>query len=304
MSFIKVVIFLIIIGGIAMYFLSHQAEFFQFSPQEKITDSVKEYTAPSLQPASSPSTYSPSDSTTISSPSYEIPDYLIPSNYTRDQLSPYFQKINISSVTASSFYSIYPTQLRIYSNLSKDEKVNITGWKIKSNKGEFNIPQAVNVYEPSGLITPSDIIISGNSSILILEGKSPIKKSFRLNKCIGYLANTYDFNPSLPQNCPSISRSEIVHLSGQCQSYINSLWGCKVPEISFYNSLPGTDEGNACRAFLSTINHGSCFQKYHLDSDFLLNEWRLWVDRIKLDSQHDRLLIFDEKGLLVDEYIY
>jgi hypothetical protein len=270
------------------------------------------YVAPSA-PASAPApTYQPpviSPEIPIIIPT--IPDYLIPSGYSREQLSPYFQKIRISSAYASSFYGSYPSEIRLYSSLpvrqaglSKEEKVNITGWRIKSNRGEIIIPQAVNIYEPSGFAPQEDIIISGSSVINIYSGKSPINRNFRLNKCVGYLENTYNFNPALPQNCPSIPRSEIAYLSGQCQSYILSLWGCKAPDVSFYNSLPGTDEGNACRAFLNTINHNSCFQKHRLDSDFLSNEWRIWINQNILDSQHDRVRLFDKQGLLVDEYIY
>lgn len=281
--------------------MSNQPEIFQGVPREKILSPVPKYIAPSA-PAR---TYQPpviSPEIPIIIPT--IPDYLIPSGYSREQLSPYFEKVKISSAYASSFYSGYSSEIRLYSYLPKEEKINITGWKIKSNKGEFNIPQAVNIYEPSGLAPEADIIMSGNSSASIYSGKSPINKNFRLNKCIGYLENTYNFNPALSQNCPSIPRSEIAYLSGECQSYILSLWGCKVPDISFYNSFPGTDAGNACRAFLSTINHNSCFQKHRLDSDFLSNEWRIWINQNILDSQHDRVRIFDKQGLLVNEYIY
>ncbi|MDP3015028.1 MAG: hypothetical protein Q8N28_01275 [bacterium] len=140
--------------------------------------------------------------------------------------------------------------------------------------------------------------------INIYSNKSPFNRNLRLNKCIGYLEENYDFNSALPQNCPSIPRSEFAHLSGQCQSYILSLWGCKLPDVSFYNFLPGTDEGNACRQFLNTISHGSCYRKHRYDLDFLSNEWRVWIDYDILDKYHDRLRLLDKNGLLVDEYIY
>jgi hypothetical protein len=188
--------------------------------------------------------------------------------------------------------------------LSKGEVINITGWRLRSNKGEIIIPQAVNIYEPSGFAPQEDIVLSTNSNVNIYSNQSPISRNLRINKCIGYLENTVDFNPPLPQNCPSISRSGIAYLSGQCQSYIFSLGGCKLPEVSFYNSLPGTDEGNACRQFLSTINHSTCFQKHRFDSDFLSNEWWVWANQNILDPQHDRLRFFDKQGLLADEYVY
>lgn len=258
--------------------------------------------APSYPSSPSYSPIFPTESIPTISGEPTIPDNLIPSGFTREQLSPYFKKVKISSAYASS-WSAAPSQISLISSL-KGETINITGWKIKSNRREIIIPQAVDIYEPSGFWPQEDVVVSENSSVNIYSNKSPLNRNLRLNKCTGYLEESYDFNPSLPQNCPSIPRSEIIYLSGECQSYILSLWGCKLPEVSFYNTLLGSDEGNACRQFLNTISHGSCFQKHRYDSDFLSNERRIWIDQNILDSQHDRLWLLDKNGLLVDEYIY
>lgn len=313
-NFIKVVLFLIVVVGIGIYFFSHPPQIFQGGPQEKVfpTNSNSgflgfQYSAP-LAPITP--NYINSPTTVISSQSTQIPDYLIPSGYTRLQLSPYFQKVKISSAYAS-YYSNYPSQFQLYAYLPAGEKIDITGWNIKTNHGGFIIPQAVNIYAPLGFYGPSpeeNIIISGNANINIYSNRSPVNVNFRLNKCTGYLANNYSFNPSLPQICPTTSRSEISYLSGQCQSYIFSLGSCKEPNIAIYNSFPGNDEGNACRQFLSTINQITCFQKYHGDADFLSNEWRIWINWTGLnnilDSQHDAVRLLDKNGLLVDQYIY
>ncbi len=303
-NFIKVIFFLVIISGIGIYLLSNQPEIFQGSPGEKILPPVAKYVAPSAPPSVSPqSVISPE--TPIIIPT--IPDYLIPSGFSRGQLSPYFEKMRISAQNYS-FYTYNPSEFKIYSNLSDDEKVNVTGWRIKTNHGEIIIPQAINVYEPSGLTSPQDIVLSTNNYVNIYLSINPINKNFRLNKCMGYLQNTYIFNPSLPQNCPSLSPSDISYLSGKCQSYIRSLWGCMVPNEdsdSFYASVGGSSrEEVECRAFLDTINQNGCFQKHRWDDDFLSNEWRVWVRQHILDSQHDRVLFFDKQGLLVDEYAY
>jgi len=303
-NFIKIIFFLVIIAGIGIYLLSNQPEIFQGSPGEKILAPAAKYVAPSAPPSvSPPSVISPE--TPIIIPT--IPDYLIPSGFTRSQLSPYFEKMRISAQNYS-FYTYNPSEFKIYSNLSDDEKVNVTGWRIKTNHGEIIIPQAINVYESSGLIPPQDIVLSANNYVNIYLSVNPINKNFRLNKCIGYLQNTYVFIPTLPQDCPSPSRSDISYLSGECQSYILSLWGCMVPDEdsdSFYVSVGGSSrEEVECRAFLDTINQNGCFQKHRWDDDFLSNEWRLWVRQHILDSQHDRVQLFDKQGLLVDEYIY
>ena len=320
LNFIKVILFLIVVVGTGVYFFIQSPEIFKIPSfkGENILDKIfpksfapkTSFYAPSYPPSPSPSysysySYSPTSLTEFAltiSGEQTIPDYLIPSGLTREQLSPYFKKVKISSAYTSS-WSTAPSQINLFSSL-KGETINITGWKIKSNRREIIIPQAVNIYEPSGFSPQEDIIVSENNSINIYSNKSSLNRNLRLNKCIGYLEENYDFNPSLPQNCPSIPRSEITYLSGECQSYILSLWGCKLPEVSFYNTLLGSDEGNACRAFLNTISHGSCFQKYRYGFDFLSNEWRIWIDQDILDPQHDRIRLFDKNGLLVDEYIY
>jgi len=297
-NFIKIIFFLIVVGGIAIYFFSQSPKIFQGTPQEKVSAPSQTFVSPSPVAGG----FSPSfPSTPV------IPDYSIPSGFTRQQLSPYFGKINISA-QSNSFCNYCPAEFRVYSSLSSDEKVDVTGWRIMTNSGEITIPQAINVYEPSGSSPQGDIVLSASNYVTIYLSISPISKNFRLNKCIGYLQNDYVFNPALPQNCPSPSRSEISYLSGKCQSYILSLRGCKVPEKdegSFYYSIGGSSrEEVECRAFLDTINQNSCFQKHRFDKDFLSNEWRLWIRQHILDSQHDRVLLFDKNGLLVDEYTY
>lgn len=296
-NFIKIIFFLIVVGGIAIYFFSQSPKIFQGTPQEKVSAPSQTYVSPYFPPSSPPS-----------SPILQaIPDYLTPSGFSQRQLSPYFGKIRISA-QYNSFYTYNPSEFKIYAGLSSNEKVNVTGWRIKTNYGEIVIPQAVNVYEPSGLAPQEDIVLSANNYVTIYIGNSPINRNFRLNKCIGYLQNDFVFFPLLPQNCPTPSRSDISYLSGKCQTYVLSLWGCKVPEKtseSFYASIGGSsiDEVN-CRAFLDTINQNGCFKKHRWDDDFLSSEWRVWIRQYILDSQHDRVLLFDKNGLLVDEYTY
>ena len=300
-SFIKITFFLLIVVGGAIWFLSGGTALFNSSPAEKISVSPPVKTQNNSVPAViSNSSANSGQSAQIQ----EIPDNSIPAGYTRAQLSPYFQKIRISSAYSSSF-SGYPSQIQLYSSLPKDISVNITGWKIKSNNGkEIIIPQAVNLYDLSSLLLDSDIAVSASGYVSIYGNTSVISRNLRLNKCIGYLENDYDFIPQLPRNCPQVSRSDVQYLSGQCQSYALSLGNCRLPDVSFYNSLPGNDDGNKCRAFLSNINYNSCVREHRNDPDFYLNDWRVWAGRNILDPQHDTVKLFDNNGLLADQYIY
>ena len=218
--------------------------------------------------------------------------------------TPLSERVYIGSAGSFGYPREY-SRIVLYARLKENERVNITGWKIKSNKNEAIIPQAVEIYEPAGFAPVGDIILKPNNYVEIYSSVSPLNRNFRLNKCIGFLEGTYNFQNSLPKNCPSFSRSDIRYLSSQCQSYVDSLGSCQTPEVNFYNSLPGTNEGNACRTFLQNINYGSCFQSHQGDADFLSNEWMVWLGQEQiLDSRHDYLRLYDRAGNLIDEYSY
>jgi len=222
------------------------------------------------------------------------------------QATPINQRAYISSASLSGYPQRY-SRVLIYSRLKEGETVDITGWKLKSNKGTITIPQAIEVYDPNGFTPNSDIILKPGNYVELYSLTSPLNRNLRLNKCISYLGEIYNFQPIyLPANCPTFSSSEIRYLSGQCQSYIWSLGYCKTPDSSFYNTLPGSDAGNACREFLQNIGYGGCFRSHRGDADFLSNSWIVWLGQqdINLDSQHDFLRLYDTKGNLISEYNY
>lgn len=228
------------------------------------------------------------------------------SDSSKSETASFSKKIDISSAGVSGYPKEY-SRITLYSRLQEKEAVNITGWKIKSNKNEIVIPQGVEIYDPSGSLPTADIVLKSGHYVDLYSLASPLNRNLRLNKCVGYLENIYDFKPLyISQNCPYFSSSEIKQLSGQCQSYISSLSACKTPDVGFYNNLPGTDEGNACRAFLQNIGYGGCFRDHRQDADFLSKNWIIWLEpqTFNLDPQHDYLRLYDRKGNLVSEYSY
>ncbi|MBI2515182.1 hypothetical protein HYV91_03330 [Candidatus Wolfebacteria bacterium] len=246
----------------------------------------------------------PSSQSPTSSAGYlsNIPDNQIPAGFTRSQLSPYFKKITIASAygSVSGF-----NQVRLYSALGPTERVNITGWHIRNNRGDVRIPQAVSDFHPNGFSPEADIVLLSNSTVSIYGSISPIAKNFRTNKCTGYLASTYTFDPQIPQSCPQpYERGEITQLLGICQSYILSLSSCRMPEPSFYEFISRSPQGEECRRFLNSITPTACYEKHRRDQDFFSNEWLVWTGQNPLDPQHDVARLYDAKGLLVDQYSY
>lgn len=223
----------------------------------------------------------------------------IPAGFTERELSPYFKKVRIGSVSPGS--PSYYGQVSLYANYANaTSSINVTGWLLKANKGSQYIPRAVGFYDVLGLAAENYIYLGNSDYLNIYTSASAIGKNLRLNKCIGYLENTNHFTPSLPTSCPSIDRSDVSSFSGACQDYILSLGSCRLPKSN--PNLPQTDY--ACRSFLETINYKGCLDRHSSDADFLSREWRAWSGSTFLDERHDRILLFDGSGLLVDAYNY
>jgi len=222
----------------------------------------------------------------------------IPPGFSIRDISPYFGQIKLSAYPgAPGFYS----QITLTGNFPvSGGSLNVTGWLMKGNRGSQYVPQAVDVYDPSGMTPQGDIYMKNGDMLSIYSNSSAIGINFRLNECMGYLANTNNFVPPLNFSCPTTDRSEIINFTGQCQNYVTSLNSCQMPApnppISIYDY--------SCRSYLDKLNYGGCFSKHRSDYNFLSNQWYAWSGSQFLDFQHDRLLLFDSNGLLVAEYTY
>ncbi len=223
----------------------------------------------------------------------------IPKGFTADQLSPYFHKVRLAGVSAGSYYS-YGTITLSYNNYNSTGTIDITGWQIRSkNSGEY-IPQAINIYDPSGLTPASDILMKAGDVVYLYSSSAPF--NVRINECIGYIAHIANFKPALPHNCPYVDRSTITNFTGQCQNYILSIGSCQQPNMSS-PQIPRTDY--ACRDYLeNNFTYKSCFQAHAGDAKFLSNQVWVWTGSNVVDPYHDIVELLDRNGLLVDIYSY
>jgi hypothetical protein len=206
--------------------------------------------------------------------------------------------VRISSVRLRNEFTPY-SEVVLVANLARDERVNITGWTVKSNKGFFKIPRAQEVYSSGG--TEGDIYLRSGDRVNLYSSQGP-KGNFRLNKCMGYLADFNAFNPALPKSCPTIARSEVSAMSGRCQEYILSLRACEIPVAN----PPVPIDDSVCHAFLSALNYVGCVNQHRSDPNFLDSEWRVWIggDLSIFDPLHDKVQLIDGEGRVVDEYVY
>ena len=232
-------------------------------------------------------------------PSQKPPSLIPPSDihegFTVNQISPYFKKVRFNSVSPTSGFNSY-SRVGITGQMDGVDKVNVTGWLIQANRGSQRIPQAVDVYDPNGLTAMSDIRLGNSDALYISSAFSASYKNFRINKCTGYLENFYHFTPPLPRSCPSFNTPEVRRFSGACQDYVRSLGSCELPAAN----PPVPEYDTACRRFIDTINYRGCFDSHRGDADFLSREWWAWSGNRFLDERHDRVLLLDNQGLLVD----
>ena len=223
----------------------------------------------------------------------------IPAGYTVAQLSPYFHKVHFAGVSAGTSYSYGTITLSDY-DYNSTSTIDITGWQIKSkNSGEY-IPQAIDVYDPSGLAPASDIVIKNGDTVYLYSSSAPF--NLRLNECIGYVAHVANFVPALPSSCPYVDRSQIENFTGACQNYIASIGSCQQPNMSS-PQIPQTDY--ACQSYLeNNFTYRSCFQAHDTDANFLSNQVWVWTGSNVVDQYHDVVTLLDRNGLLVDLYSY
>ena len=233
------------------------------------------------------------------------PAIIPPVGFSLGQLSPYYGQVELTSFSLGN--STNPSRITVRSGALMAVPVDIRGWSVEGNRNvKILIPGAVGDYIPSSLVSGSNLFLNKGETANFYSNYSPIGVGLKLNECTGYLNNTAKFLPELPKNCPAIyDKSEIINFSGTCQNLITSIRSCGVPTSDQINSVPKPDESQ-CRSILTgRTTYQSCYSRHRNDVNFFSKEWRVWVQSaMNFDPGHDRLLLFDRNGLLVDEYVY
>ena len=223
----------------------------------------------------------------------------VPAGFTLEEISPNYKKVRISSVSPGS--GTNPSRISLRTDFMGEETMNISQWTFQANRNSWRLGgRGVSVYSPYGSPTPEDIMLRKGDTVNIYSTESPIGVNVQVNKCFGYLERHIDFKPQFRAGCPALDRTPVASFTGACQDYIRSLSSCVEPLSN--PPIPRDDSG--CRDYLSKINYAGCFDAHHLDADFLKHEWRIWAKINFMDLRHDRILLLDAKGLLVDVYTY
>jgi len=215
--------------------------------------------------------------------------------------SPYFGKVKFSSASH--------TTIRLSSQFKTDEKINISGWKIKGADGEITIPQGMELFlSETSATTKENIYLKQSDQAYLLSAKVPFGMSlaFRPNKCFGYLKDSYKNLPYVPSKiCPTIDKNEICHFTTECQSAILSLRSCQPINYSTLYLSFNSDCQSYIENYISrNLSYNGCVENYYKDKDFYQKIWYVYVGYDIVCKCNDTLYLYDQQGLLVDQYSY
>lgn len=210
------------------------------------------------------------------------------------------QSVKQVSIGGISRYSQSAISLRASYFSSQSEKINITGWKIKSiQRGETIIGRGINL--PQFDIAPSDIWLSSGDSADIILGLSPLAINFRANNCFGWLNNLYNLGYSL-NYCPSgFKLGDLSGLDSACQDLILRAGYCQTPNENDLNK-----SSYKCREWAEkNMTYNACVISHRNDGNFYKG-WKIYTGNNNpiFDSLHDIIELRDQNGILIDKYEY
>ncbi|MBI2637325.1 MAG: hypothetical protein HYW88_00355, partial [Candidatus Sungbacteria bacterium] len=226
--------------------------------------------------------------------------------------SPYEDIVAISSVQRSSdntneeYVSIRNGGWFSSSNYS----VSLAGWTIENVRHERRlIGQAYDI--PYIDANTRDIILPPGGDVYIVTGRGDVGFSFRENGCVGYFNQFARFTPGLQNSCIDRQSYETVRthfldagLPGSCIDYVTSLPSCTIPQFNFENA--GKVGQNCIDYITKNISYNGCVKNYREDKNFSKNTWRVYLGLSNklFDKSHDRVILRDANGLIVDQFEY
>lgn len=237
---------------------------------------------------------------------------LTPANYQFNiNLSPNYRKVKINGGSAKNA-DYQKEKLELYNNT--DQTIDITGWTLTAEKkgSTFTIPQAYFIPKYTDLAFNVNLQLKSDQKAIIFTQPSPIGYSrdiksqygFQINKCVGYLNHTYNFNPELPKQCPKIELTdEETSIYGQaCADSAKKLGTCQLLTNDFLKKCTAN-----CQALLKEkVGYDSCVTNHRYDIDFIKNQWYLYIGSTNdfWKNSEDAIILKDEHGLVVDRYEY
>ena len=186
-----------------------------------------------------------------------------------------------------------------------EQPIDVTGWRIATRRTSEAIPRAYNIPEID--TAESDIILPPGGTLIVVAGESSYPRNFRENRCVGYFNEHHAFTPSLSDSCANASSDRSGLLSrgfnGACIEAIEAIPTCRMPRGPFAAGVIGS----SCLEYINrNFNYAACVENFRDERNFLGDTWRASLRRTSkmFDPLHDRVILRDQNGLLVDELEY
>jgi hypothetical protein len=196
--------------------------------------------------------------------------------------------------------------LRISGNATSS--FTISGWTLENKQKAIRVTlgSAAETFSAGDINSQTPVTVGPGGTVYIVTGRSPNGASFRTNKCIGYLEQFQDYQPSLNRNCP-LPQDEGLLNSGKtsssgCIDFLDQLGQCEV----YTDTLPDTLD-SSCKDFIKNdLTYNGCVSRHRNDPDFYANEWHLYLNRDQdlWSDTHDQVLLWDENGKLISSVTY
>lgn len=221
--------------------------------------------------------------------------------------SQYENIITIARVQRSADPAKEYVTIRNGSFLNRTEAaISFIGWTIESRKsGKIVIPPAEEIPMIDAGTQP--IILPPGGEVIITSGATSFGRSFRENICTGYFTQNHPFTPLLA-TCAAIPFDAQKLLdagyNSDCVDFVKGIAKCRVPAIPYEKS---GRIGNACIEYITgTYSYTGCVTRFRDTKDFFKKTWRVFLNQPSplFDSRHDRVILRDNEGLIVDEFEY
>lgn len=221
--------------------------------------------------------------------------------------SQYFGKVALRSGSASAT-NPSSEYLIIEASKSIAQGIPITNWALVSTSTgrRATIGQGVVLPFLNDTSAKENIVMVAGDKATVITGVSPTGYSFRLNKCIGYFSERYNFSPQLPYSCPHISDLPLPqppnNLSDACIDYINSF-----PSCSSIQKYPPSNVDSACRSFIEgEARYDRCVYNNKKDTSFYNLEWRVYLGQSSelWKGSRETVQLLDQYGKIVDQLTF
>ena len=249
------------------------------------------------------------------------------------QASPWYQKFTLNKGTASSATDEDEEYITIKAGSDIEKPVSITGWILENGRDRVlvesgsgvrpgsvssaRIGTGVAIFLNQSNQQTHAITLSAGDQAIVTTGAQPrisglanLNTNFRLNKCMGYLAEDLSqadrgFFSFFRATCPKPSEEEGVGvLPDACYNFVRNLKSCTAPTS---RQMREADLSNFCKEYVRDhFSYGACIANHAFDTDFLRGEWRIYLNRSKQlwDDSREVITLYDSSGRLVTQIAY